>query len=298
MAVIRAEKTKDYTVMSNRHLRDKNISLKARGLLSTVFSLPDNWEYSVNGLVALCKESETAVKSCMNELKEYGYLKVTKERGKKGFFEYVYTFYESPTMDIPEVEYPPLENPPMDNPPMDNPPMDVPRVESPEVENIGQLNTNILNTKEQNTKKLNTKNSNVCPEPKKASEPIPSTPPIITLILNTKEEYPIYQNDIDEWAELYPAVDVLQELRKMKGWCKDNPSRRKTKAGIRSFINRWLSKEQDSGRTYRNNSYNNSYNGGTNNGNIGTNTRTDEETQDMLSRYFREQQGQCSVSNM
>ena len=92
MGVIRREKTRNYTVMSNVHLFDKNISLKARGLLSTVFALPDNWDYSVSGLVALCKESETAVKSCMNELKEYGYLRVTKERNEKGLFEYTETY--------------------------------------------------------------------------------------------------------------------------------------------------------------------------------------------------------------
>ncbi len=92
-----------------------------------------------------------------------------------------------------------------------------------------------------------------CPEPKKASEPNHETePPIITLILNTKEEYPIYQKDISEWQELYPAVDIMQELRKMKGWCNDNPQKRKTKNGIRRFIGSWLSREQDKGGVFRN----------------------------------------------
>lgn len=76
-------------------------------------------------------------------------------------------------------------------------------------------------------------------------------PAVISLTLNDKTEYPIYQCDIDGWSECYPAVDIMQELRKMKGWCTDNPSRRKTKRGIRSFISRWLAKEQDKGGGYR-----------------------------------------------
>lgn len=72
-----------------------------------------------------------------------------------------------------------------------------------------------------------------------------SMPAIITLTLNDKSEYPIYQTNIDEWKELYQSVDVLQELRKMKGWLDANPKKRKTKNGIKRFINSWLSREQD-----------------------------------------------------
>lgn len=76
----------------------------------------------------------------------------------------------------------------------------------------------------------------------------PSTePPVITLILNDKSEYGISQSKIDEYKELYPAVDVMQELRNMKGWCINNATKRKTRRGINSFINRWLMKEQDKG---------------------------------------------------
>ena len=82
----------------------------------------------------------------------------------------------------------------------------------------------------------------ICPESK-----APDRPPVITLILNDRTEYPVYQEDIDEWNELYPAVDILQELRKMKGWLNANPTKRKTKRGIGRFINNWLSREQDKG---------------------------------------------------
>lgn len=69
--------------MSNTHLRDKNLSLKAKGLLSVMLSLPDNWDYSIAGLVAICKENETAVKSALSELKDNNYVVVTKENPTK-----------------------------------------------------------------------------------------------------------------------------------------------------------------------------------------------------------------------
>ena len=76
--------------------------------------------------------------------------------------------------------------------------------------------------------------------------------PVIKLSLNDKSEYPIYQKQLEEWKQLYPAVDILQELRKMKGWLDANPKRRKTKTGVLKFVNGWLSREQDKGGIYRN----------------------------------------------
>ena len=72
-------------------------------------------------------------------------------------------------------------------------------------------------------------------------------PSVIELILNDKSLFPIHQDDIDLWSELYPSVDIMQELRKMKGWLDSNPTKRKTKNGIKRFINSWLSREQDRG---------------------------------------------------
>lgn len=77
-------------------------------------------------------------------------------------------------------------------------------------------------------------------EPKK-----PSSPVVITITLNDKTEYEITEDDVSEWKELYQAVDIMQELRKMKGWSDANPSKRKTRKGIKRFINSWLAKEQD-----------------------------------------------------
>jgi len=97
MAVCKVKKTDNYTVMSNEHLRDKNLSLKAIGLLSKIMSLPPDWNYSINGLVAICKESKKAVISALDELKNEGYLKINKlypNDTKSGRFEYEYVFYE------------------------------------------------------------------------------------------------------------------------------------------------------------------------------------------------------------
>lgn len=81
------------------------------------------------------------------------------------------------------------------------------------------------------------------PDPPKPAAP--SSPVVISIILNDKSEFPITEADVEGWKDLYPAVDVMQELRKMKGWADANPAKRKTKAGIKRFINAWLSKEQD-----------------------------------------------------
>ena len=97
MSVIRVEKTTNYTVMSNYHFKEKEMSLKAKGLLSLMLSLPEKWDYSIAGLVAICKENETSVKSALDELKQFGYLKVIKKMPSKengGRIEYKYIVYE------------------------------------------------------------------------------------------------------------------------------------------------------------------------------------------------------------
>lgn len=81
------------------------------------------------------------------------------------------------------------------------------------------------------------------PDPPKQKKP--SSPVVISILLNDKTEYPITEEDVATWRELYQAVDIMQELRKMKGWADANPSKRKTKGGIKRFINAWLAKEQD-----------------------------------------------------
>ena len=97
MAVFRVNKTSDFTTMSNQHLKNKNLSLKAKGLLSLMLALPDDWGYSIKGLVSICKENETSIKNTLDELKTNGYLKILKlkpnETSSKKI-EYIYDIYE------------------------------------------------------------------------------------------------------------------------------------------------------------------------------------------------------------
>lgn len=135
MSIIRVEKTKDYTIMSNYHLKEKNMSLKAKGLMSLMLSLPDNWDYSIAGLVAICRENETAVKSTLDELKLFGYLQVIKKNPNEtesGRFEYEYVLSEKKQ----DIEKQGIENL---------------GLEFLGTENQGQLNTNKQTTNELNT---------------------------------------------------------------------------------------------------------------------------------------------------
>ena len=109
MAIFRVEKTKDYTIMSNYHLRDKNLTLKAKGLLSWMLSNTDGWDYSVAGIVAVMKENRDAINSALTELEDYGYLTRNKIRdgGKFGGVEYLITerpFTENPITVNPTTE--------------------------------------------------------------------------------------------------------------------------------------------------------------------------------------------------
>lgn len=149
MSTIRINKTKDYTVMSNYHFKEKNMSLKAKGLLSQMLSLPDNWNYSINGLVAINKENETSIKNILKELQEFNYLKITKlmpNQTTTGRIEYVYDIYERP-LTKQEVQKQGLENLGVE----------FLEVEFLEVENPPQLNTNEESIEELNTKELKEK---------------------------------------------------------------------------------------------------------------------------------------------
>ena len=96
MSKFKVEKTKNYTVMSNHHLQDKNLTYKAKGLLSFMLSLPDDWDYSVNGLVSLSKENIKAIRSTLKELEDCGYLIRERKQLENGRFDYEYSIYEIP----------------------------------------------------------------------------------------------------------------------------------------------------------------------------------------------------------
>ena len=145
MAVFKVEHNSNYTVMSNVHFKEKKMSLKAKGLLSLMLSLPEDWDYSIAGLVAICKENETAIKSTLKELSEFGYLRIDKiypDKTDTGRIEYVYNVFEIPRQEHKKQE---LENLPL---------------EIQCVENQVQLNTKELNTKNK------IKNIDKCVKPK------------------------------------------------------------------------------------------------------------------------------------
>ena len=137
MAVFRIEKTRDYTVMSNHHLRDKSLSLKAKGLLSLMLSLPEEWDYTTKGLARICKDGVDSICAGVRELEEHGYVirqRVRNANGQLGAIEY--TILEQPRPPEPKPGKPERENPVLDNPEQASPVLG-----EPEQENPAQLNT-------------------------------------------------------------------------------------------------------------------------------------------------------------
>ena len=119
MAVMRVHKNANFTVMSNYHFREKEMSLKAKGLLSLMLSLPNDWDYSIAGLTTLSKDGKDSVMSALKELEQFGYLirtRLTDERGR--FAGYDYDIYEEPTRpysEIPQTDISETKNPPQIN---------------------------------------------------------------------------------------------------------------------------------------------------------------------------------------
>lgn len=113
--VFRVEKNREFVVMSNRFLRNKEMSLKAKGLLALCLSLPETWDYSMNGLVAICKENITAIRSALKELEQHGHLQIIKQKNDKGQFEYEYVIHEVPYIENLYMDKQPMENLPVEN---------------------------------------------------------------------------------------------------------------------------------------------------------------------------------------
>ncbi len=154
MAVFRIDKTKDYTVMANHHLRNKALSLKAKGLLSLMLSLPDNWDYTTKGLAMICKDGVDSICSTVRELESTGYIQRRRIRDGHGrLAEIEYTILEHPAE--PEISLK-RENPVLENPVLENPEQVEPEQEKPEQEKPVAL----LNTKKSKTEKSNTVRSN------------------------------------------------------------------------------------------------------------------------------------------
>ena len=154
MAVFRIEKTRDYTVMSNHHLRNAGLSLKSKGLLSMMLSLPEDWNYTTRGLAKICKEGTDSIGSALKELERAGYIVRNRLRDSKGkIVDVEYVIYETPyppdtgqpCEDEPDTACPDTENPDMDNPCLENRP---------------QLNKEKRNPEKQNTDSPSTEGSN------------------------------------------------------------------------------------------------------------------------------------------
>ena len=151
MAVFRVERNRGYTVMSNHHLRNRGLTLKAKGLLSQMLSLPDNWDYTLAGLSRINRESIDAIRTAVWELEKAGYITRRQGRDEKGKMAAIeYTIYEQPQ----------LENPILENPTTDNPMLENPMTDNPTLENPTQLNKDISRTDLSKKEKSNTDISN------------------------------------------------------------------------------------------------------------------------------------------
>ena len=217
MAVFRVERTGDYTVMSNFHLKDKRLSLKAKGLLSQMLSLPDDWDYTLSGLSYINRESKDAIRSAVNELETAGYIRRRQTTDASGkFAANEYTIFERPIEGEPMLDKPLSENPITVNPSAVNP---LP-------ENPTQLNTKKSNTQKQNTHGSNTdsipfrETAAVIPPERKGRDAMS-----LTEIESYRElvqenigyeylcqQYETYREDLDEIVEL--IVETVCAKRK------------------------------------------------------------------------------------
>ena len=155
MAVFRVERNKGYTVMSNHHLRNKELTLKAKGLLSQMLSLPEDWDYTLAGLSQINRESIDAIRTAIWELEKAGYIKRQQGRDAKGKMTAIeYTIYEQP--QPPDDTPPGLDNPTLENPTPGNPILENPTPGKPTTENPMQLNKDIQRTDLPTKEKRNT----------------------------------------------------------------------------------------------------------------------------------------------
>lgn len=186
MSVFRVNKTKDYVTMCKYHFKEKKMSLKAKGLLSEMLSLPDEWDYSVKGLEQINKENKDTIISILKELEEFGYLERTQLRDTRGTFTgYEYNVYEKPNTEKPYTENSDTEKPYTENP--------------------TQLNNKELNNKELNNKqyKENAK--------RKFSKPT----------LEEINQYCLERNNginAEAFYDFYESKDWYVGKNKMKDW--------------------------------------------------------------------------------
>ena len=217
MAVYRVQRTRDYTVMSNYHLKDKGLTLKSKGLLSMILSLPEEWNYTTRGLASICKEGVDAIGSALKELETAGYIVRRQLRGANGrITDTEYIIYEQPQPKKPDMLPPDVVSPDTENPDM----------EKPDTEKPAELNIEKPNTQKQNTHRASTDSSPfretaaVRPPERKGRDAmsVSEMESYRDLILENIEydylcrEFSTYREDLDEIVEL--IVETVCAKRK------------------------------------------------------------------------------------
>ena len=207
MAVCRVEKNKNYTTMSNYHLRDPNLSNKARGLLSTMLSLPESWDYTTRGLAKICKDGVDGITAQLRELEQCGYLIRNRIRDSSGrIVDMEYIIYERPHTASPDTE---------------NPDMVKPDTEKPAELNIEKSNTEKSITYGSSTDSIPFRETAAAGPPERKGRDAMSVTEIENyreLILENieydclKQRYPLYLDDLNEIVEL--LVETVCAKRK------------------------------------------------------------------------------------
>ena len=209
MAVYRVERTRDYTVMSNYHLKDTTLSLKAKGLLSMFLSFPEDWNYSTRGLAKICKEGVEAVGNTIKELEKAGYIVRRQLRGANGrITDTEYIIYEKP--QTPEPSPPDTVTPDMVPPDTENPDVAGPDMDAPHMENPAQLNINQSKTQKSNTQRFNTHSF---PPPAPSAGPAEGMKEILEKReeIQTQIEYSLIA-DTSNQAQIDEFVEIMLEV--------------------------------------------------------------------------------------
>ena len=217
MAVFRIERTRDYTVMSNHHLRNGKLSLKAKGLLSMMLSLPEDWNYTTRGLAAICKEGVDAIGGALRELEAAGYIIRHQLRDKQGrISDTEYVIYEQPQPKNPDTPQPDTASPDTGNPDMEKP-----DTEKPAELNIEKSNTQKSITHGSSTDSIPFRETAAVIPPERKGRDAMSVTEIENyreLILENieydclKQRYPLYLDDLNEIVEL--LVETVCARRK------------------------------------------------------------------------------------
>ena len=209
MAVYRVERTRDYTVMSNYHLKDTTLSLKAKGLLSMFLSFPEDWNYSTRGLAKICKEGVEAVGNTIKELEKAGYIVRRQLRGANGrITDTEYIIYEKP--QTPEPSSPDMVPPDAVSPDTENPDVAGPDMDAPHTENPAQLNINQSKTQKSNTQRFNTHSF---PPPAPSAGPAEGMKEILEKReeIQTQIEYSLIA-DTSNQAQIDEFVEIMLEV--------------------------------------------------------------------------------------